>query len=155
MHPRLFSNNKPASVALADVATDRTITYGELEQRANRVAHALRSLGLVGGDTMGLLCNNCPEYLDAYWGAQRSGITLVPLSTRLTISEITYIVNDSGAKALLVSAAIPDALQGVAEARSAMKGLELILSIGAYRDGTRCARRSPIRRSATRISACA
>src|ERR1700722_7807506 len=84
MHPRLFSDSKPAAVALTEVATNHTISYRELEQRANRVAHALRSLGLVSGDTLGLLCNNCPEFMDVYWGAQRCGVTLVPLSTRLT-----------------------------------------------------------------------
>jgi long-chain acyl-CoA synthetase len=131
MHPRLFSESRATAIALADVATDRAITYRELERRANRVAHALRSLGLVTGDTIGLLCNNCPEFLDAYWGAQRSGITLVPLSTRLMPSEIVYIVNDSGAKALVVSAAVPNAVQSTSDARAAMKGLEHLLSIGA------------------------
>jgi len=130
MHPRLFSDSKPTSVALADVATNRTITYRELEQRANRVAHALRSLGLANGEALGLLCNNCPEFMDVYWGAQRCGVTLVPLSTRLTPNEVVYIVNDSGAKVLVVSAAIADAVQGVATARAAMQGLEHLLSIG-------------------------
>lgn len=111
-------------------ATGETVTYADLEARANRGAHALRQLGLRAGDTVALACDNRPEFFDLYWAAQRSGLTLVPLSTRLKADEIAYIVNDSGAKLLLIAESLASIALELAAAQSTMPQLANILAIG-------------------------
>lgn len=130
MHPRLHAETFPEKAAVIMAGTGETISYGELEQHANRGAHALRALGLGNGDTLALASDNRPEVFDIYWAAQRAGLILVPLSARLKSDEIAYIVNDSEAKALLVSDALADTARDVATKRGDMPGLAHVLTIG-------------------------
>ncbi len=130
MHPRIHAQNQPVSAALVMPATGETVTYGELESRANRAAHALRQLGLGIGDTVAMACDNRPEFFDLYWATQRAGLTLVPMSTRLKADEIAYIVNDSGAKALLISEYLAETAQELEKVRASMPGLNHICALG-------------------------
>ncbi len=130
MHPRIHAQNQPDTLALVMAGSGETVTYAQLEARANRGAHALRALGLGIGDTVAMVCDNRPEYFDIFWATQRSGLTLVPVSTRLKPDEIAYIALDSGAKALLISDYLTDTALELAKARTSMPGLEHILAIG-------------------------
>ena len=129
MHPRLHAESRPDHPALIFSSTGETIGYGALEDRANRGAQAVRALGLANGDAMAIVCDNRPDYLDVYWAAQRAGIVMVPVSTRLKPEEIAYIVNDSGTRLLLVSSA--ETAQGLEAIRATMPGLAAIVTIGA------------------------
>jgi acyl-CoA synthetase (AMP-forming)/AMP-acid ligase II len=80
------------------------ITFGDLERRANQGAHLLRSAGLGNGDVLAICIDNCPGFFDVACAASRSGLTLVPISTKLTATEVAFIVQNSNAKALVVSA---------------------------------------------------
>ena len=84
-----------------------TMTYGELEREANRFARLLRSRGMgqprTVGETFAVLLENRPEYYVLAWGSQRVGTMLVPVSTRLTGPEISYILTDAEAKILVTS----------------------------------------------------
>lgn len=131
MHPRIHAQNKPDALALIMAASGETISYAQLEARANRAAHALRALGVTIGDTVAVICDNRPEFFDLFWGTQRSGITMVPVSTRLKCDEIAYIVEDSGSKVLLISETLAETAQQVARSRPTMPGLQHILAIGA------------------------
>lgn len=130
MHPRIHAETQPDKVALAMASSGETVTYGELEQRANRGAHALRHLGLGKGDTLAIACDNRLEFFDIYWAAQRAGVILVLLSTRLKLDEIVYVVNDSSASVLLVSDALPTVACDLDAARKAMPGLVRVVTIG-------------------------
>lgn len=80
------------------------ITFGDLERRANQGAHLLRFAGLGNGDVLAICIDNCPGFFDVACAASRSGLTLVPISTKLTATEVAFIVQNSNAKALVVSA---------------------------------------------------
>lgn len=108
-----------------------TVSYGDLEARANRGAHALRALGLQNGDAVAIACDNRLAFFDIYWAAQRSGLILVLLSARLKADEIAYIVNDSGAKVVLVSDAMAQTALDCVANQAAMPGVLQIVSIGA------------------------
>lgn len=136
MHPRIHAESQPEKIALVMARTGESLTYGELERRANQAAHALRKLGLKTGDTMAIACDNRLEFFDIYWAAQRAGIILVLLSARLKLDEIAYIVNDSGARALLVSDAMADTARAVAASRDKVPGLMQLLPIGPVDDLT-------------------
>ena len=77
MHPRLHAESNPDKPALILAASGDSVTYAQLEARANRGAHALRALGLNNGDALAIACDNRLEFFDIYWAAQRSGSTLV------------------------------------------------------------------------------
>jgi long-chain acyl-CoA synthetase len=130
MHPRLHAQTYPHKPALTLASSGNSISYSQLEARANRGAHAMRYLGLNNGDALAISCDNRLEFFDIYWAAQRSGLILVLLSARLKTDEITHIVNDSGAKALLISDTMSDTARDVLARRAAMPRLEKIVTIG-------------------------
>ena len=146
MHPRLHADTMPDSAALILSVSGETVTYHMLESRANRAAKAFRALGLVRGDTIAMACENRAEFLDIYWATQRSGLILVPLSTRLKPGEIAYIVTDSGSKLLLVSAGMADTARELVAMRADISGLEKIVAIDSIDDlpewGALCAAQS-------------
>lgn len=90
----------PRRIAL--VTPEKTFTYGDLNHEANRVAHALASLGLKEGDRIGVLCMNYPQFLTLLFGAGKVGIVVVSLNYRLTPTEIAYQMQDSNVRALFI-----------------------------------------------------
>lgn len=73
-------------------------TYKELNERANRLANAMKSLGVGYGDRVALLALNEPEYYDMYFGLGKIGAILVPINYRLAGPEIQFIISDCSAK---------------------------------------------------------
>lgn len=69
-------------------------TYKELNERANRLANAMKALGVGYGDRVGLLALNEPEYYDLYFGLGKIGAVLVPVNYRLAGPEIQFILSD-------------------------------------------------------------
>jgi fatty-acyl-CoA synthase len=86
----------------AVVCQDRRFTYAEFGDRVRHLAGALRKAGLKTGDRVAFLSLNCHRLLEAYFGVLEAGCVLLPLNIRLAASELTYILNDSGAAALFV-----------------------------------------------------
>ena len=106
MHPSIHGAETPDKPALIVAETGETVGYAELDRRSNRAAHLFRSAGLAVGDTIALFLENVPEFYDVAWGAQRSGLFYVCISTKLTAPEVDYIVRDSGAKLVVASAVL-------------------------------------------------
>jgi fatty-acyl-CoA synthase len=86
----------------AVVCQDQRFTYAEFGDRVRRLAGALRGAGLKAGDRVAFLSLNCHRLLEAYFGVLEAGCVLLPLNIRLVASELTYILNDSGAAVLFV-----------------------------------------------------
>jgi acyl-CoA synthetase (AMP-forming)/AMP-acid ligase II len=89
---------------VAVVCKDRRSTWGELGERMNRVANALRAAGLRKGDKVALLMTNGIEMLEIMLGAIKGGFVIVPLSSMITPQTAAMMVSDSGARALFISA---------------------------------------------------
>jgi fatty-acyl-CoA synthase len=106
MHPSVHAQTHPDKAALVVADTGETWSYAELDRRSNRVAQLFRARGLSVGDTVAIFLDNLPEYFALTWGAQRSGLFYVCISSKLTPSEAEYIVRDSGAKLVIASAAL-------------------------------------------------
>jgi long-chain acyl-CoA synthetase len=81
-------------------------TFAQLHRRANQVAHALRAAGLKSGDALALLCRNRAEFIEVFLAAMRCGLRLTPLNTHLTPAEVHYIVQDCGARVLVLEQAL-------------------------------------------------
>jgi fatty-acyl-CoA synthase len=88
----------------------KRLTYRQLNGRVNRLSKALQGLGLKSGDRLSILSTNCVGYVETIMAAAKLGAMLVPLNWRLTPTELTFILKDSGAETLLFH---PDLLETV------------------------------------------
>jgi len=104
-------SDKPAIIMYP---SGTVVTFDELEARANRLAHYFRQNGLVEGDAVAILMENNEHMHAVMWAARRSGLYYVPINTHLTAAEAAYIVDNSGASAIIGSAALRDTLIGLA-----------------------------------------
>ena len=95
------------------VQGDRRMTFGEAAAEANRLANAFVSAGLQIGDRVAFLSKNSIEYALMYFGASKAGVVPVPLNYRLAAPEWPYIINDAGAKMLIVSGEYAGAVGGI------------------------------------------
>jgi long-chain acyl-CoA synthetase len=84
------------------VAGGRTVSYGELYARSQRVAALLYDAGLRRGDGVALVLPNRPEFLEITWGCQLSGLYYSAINTHFTSDEVAYVIEDSEAKAVFV-----------------------------------------------------
>ena len=91
----------PNLEAFVDVATDRRLSYAELNARCNRTARALSGLGVGKGDRVGLLLMNGVEFMESFFAIAKLGAVCVPLNWRLVPDELAFILKDSGTKALV------------------------------------------------------
>ena len=106
MYPGHWASVKPDTIAVYDTDTDQAMTWRELDDRSNRVAQLLFARGLRPGDHLSLMMENQLEYFAIGWAAFRSGLYITCINRYLTADEAAYIVNDSGASALIASAAL-------------------------------------------------
>jgi amino acid adenylation domain-containing protein len=91
--------------AVAVVHGERTLTYRELNERANQVAHFLRRRG-VGPDVLvGVSLERCPELVIGLLGVWKAGGAYVPLDPAYPADRLAFMVEDSGARTLLVAEA--------------------------------------------------
>jgi long-chain acyl-CoA synthetase len=98
----------PSATAVVEVGGPR-LTYGELWDRASRVAGGLRAEGVAAGDRVALLLPNGADWVLAFWGIQLAGAVAVPVNTRFKESEVDYVVSDAGASFVFSpGGALPD-----------------------------------------------
>ncbi|MEA3019221.1 MAG: long-chain acyl-CoA synthetase [Actinomycetota bacterium] len=103
MYPGAHAQTTPDKPAYIMGGSGEVVTYRELDERSNRLAHVFRAAGLQRGDAIALMMENHPRYFEILWAAQRAGLYYTAMSSRLTQSEAEYIVNDCGAKAFITS----------------------------------------------------
>ena len=103
MHPGVHAETNPDKPAYIMGGTGDVVTYAELNDRSNQLAQLLYERGLRPGDGIAICMENNARYLEATWAAQRSGLYYTCISSRLTLAEADYIVNDCGAKAYITS----------------------------------------------------
>jgi long-chain acyl-CoA synthetase len=91
---------------LALVHDGSRLTWAELDDLVDRAAAALRGLGLAPGDRVVLQLGNTPDFPALYCGALRAGLVAVPANTGYTGPELTHLLADSGARALVTSSVL-------------------------------------------------
>ncbi len=83
---------------------DQRLTYRELNERSNRVASGLATLGIKAGDGVAIMMPNRPEWLYAFFATQKLGAYVVPVNTALKGEGLAYILNHSESKAIIIGA---------------------------------------------------
>ncbi|HVW26855.1 MAG TPA: long-chain fatty acid--CoA ligase [Polyangiaceae bacterium] len=106
---------------------DRTITYREIDERANKIASALVAMGVQKGDRVVTHVDNRPEFVEIYQGVMRAGAILVPTNVMYTADEMEHILTDSGA---VVAFLRGDLVEKVSERRSRFPELRGIIAVG-------------------------
>ena len=127
---REFATNTPSVVAVRD--GDRELTYAALGERSSRLACALLSAGLRTGDPVAVLLGNRLEYCEVAAGIAKAGLVAVPLNPRLTAAEARYILEHSGARALVLD----DAVAGIVADTVPDVDLRVVLSMDGTTVGT-------------------
>jgi long-chain acyl-CoA synthetase len=115
MQIREHAESNGAKPALIVHPIGTVVTFAELEARANRLAHRFRKAGLREGDTVAVILENNEHVHTVMWAARRSGLYYAVINTHLTAAEAAYIIENSGAKAVVGSAGTRKVCEGLAE----------------------------------------
>ena len=85
-------SNEPA----LEIDAGTTLTFGEIDARANRMARALASRGVAAGDRVAVYLPNCLEFLDLFLASIRLGAIFTPINVLYREREIAHIVAGRG-----------------------------------------------------------
>ncbi len=95
---RLNAKRYPDKIAL--IMDREHLTFKQLNQQCNQLAHGLLSLGIGAGDRVAILAFNCLEYPAVNYAVAKCGATLVPINFRYKKDELIYVVSNSSPKVL-------------------------------------------------------
>jgi len=92
----------PDKVCLIEVGGKKRLTYGEFNERVNRLANGLRRLGLKKGNSVGLYLTNRIEWPEIYYGLAKLGAPVVSINFNMKDEELLYVVKHSGLSLLFI-----------------------------------------------------
>ena len=98
---------------LALVHGPKRLTYAQYNVRANRLANALRRLGIQRGDNVAVLQYNYPETLESIFACFKAGCCAVPINFRLHPKEFAFIIDHSEAKAVILSSEFNESIMEI------------------------------------------
>jgi long-chain acyl-CoA synthetase len=98
-------NARVFGASTAVVCEGARLTWRELDERTNRVANAVRSLGLGRGDKVALFMSNSIAMFELFWGIAKSGCVVVTLNTLLDAASLARLGDASDAQAIFVDGA--------------------------------------------------
>ena len=97
----------------AIVFDDKRLTFGEIAGRVNRLANGLAELGVGAGDRVAVMQVNCNEHVESYFATAKLDAILVPINFRARSEELTFMLNDSGVKAIILGQRYQDMLRSI------------------------------------------
>ena len=108
----------PDRVAIVDepdqpAAPMRTATYSDLADIVRQMGVAMDEMGIEFGARVAMVSHNSARLLTSFFGVSSNGRIFVPVNYRLSADEVRYIVEHSGAEALLIDPELTDALADV------------------------------------------
>ena len=92
------------------VCGDRRLTYRELDDRADRLAHHLAALGVGPGALVGVLLERSPDLIVALVGILKAGGAYLPLDPEAPPQRLAFLLEDGGARLVLSQASLRDRL---------------------------------------------
>jgi malonyl-CoA/methylmalonyl-CoA synthetase len=98
LYDTLFGRYAGQSSAFLHLADGTVVTHDAFLAKAAQFAHVLSDAGLVPGDRLAAQIDKSPEALALYAACARTGVVFLPLNTAYTVSELSYFIEDSGAK---------------------------------------------------------
>ncbi|MCP4007649.1 MAG: acyl-CoA synthetase [bacterium] len=108
MHPGKHAQKFPDATAHVFGRSGEVVTWGELDERSNRLTQLMWDAGLRRGDHVAIFMENHPRYFEVYWAAIRSGLYFTTVNRYLSAEEAAFIIDDCGAQVLITSATLGD-----------------------------------------------
>ncbi len=112
---------------LAIVHGEKNYTYAQFNTRVNRLASALNKLGVQQGENVAILQYNYPETLESIFACFKAGCGTVPINFRLHPNEFSFIIDNSEAKAIILS---PEFNESVLNVRDRMPKVKHVITMG-------------------------
>lgn len=110
MHPSVHARAWPDKPACIMAGSGNVLTYGQLDSLSNQGAQLLRKLGVAPGAVVAHFTDNHSRFFEIAWAAERVGARFTPIPGTLTCEEALYILRDCGAKVLIASASVSQAV---------------------------------------------
>ena len=108
------------------ICQGKAFTYRQTNDRANSLINALIGLGAEKGDRVAVLSRNSNVFREIFWAAAKGGLAMVPISHRMAPREILYIINNTGAKIIVISSEYAPLLE---EIKEGISGIEHYIGI--------------------------
>jgi acetyl-CoA synthetase/medium-chain acyl-CoA synthetase len=116
----------PALLFRPEHGADRRMSFGDVRDGTNRVANALRALGIGPGDPVIVMLPKLPEWHLVMVGGLKAGALVIPSSTILRSKDLLFRAEHSGAVAIVAS---PTEIPTVESARGELRGIKHFLSV--------------------------
>lgn len=116
LYDTLFGRHEGKSTVFLQMADGTTVTHGSFLETAGQFANLLVQLGIKPGDRVAAQVEKSPEALALYAACMRSGAIFLPLNTAYTADEVSYFLENSGARLLVCDDRSAKALQPIADA---------------------------------------
>lgn len=120
-----MADRAPGRVAI--VAGTRQLTYGEVEDQANRLAHGLIAAGVQHGDRVAICLDNRPETVAAIFGVLKAGAAFMMVNPTTKAQKLVHLLGHSRARALVLAS---PALASLGEPLGGVASLETIVAVG-------------------------
>lgn len=116
----------------AIVFEGKRTSYEQLQNRVNRLANALRDIGIGAGDRIGIVEVNTDAVVETYFASAKSDGVFVPLNFRARADELAFMIQDSAPKVLLAGGRYLDLVDSIADD---LECVEHYVSLDGERDG--------------------
>lgn len=113
---------------LAVISGERALTYSQLNDESNRIANALRKMGLTKGSRLALLMESSVEWLLIWYACQKLGVAVVPLHVRLFADELARVIELAEVSGLVYSSCYSEQAQYIEQN---CEGIHSIIRQGA------------------------
>ncbi|RLB05634.1 MAG: AMP-dependent synthetase [Deltaproteobacteria bacterium] len=129
---RRVSTIYPEKVAVVDYfgkysTYGASYTWSHFNALVNKLANSFLTIGLKRGDKLGVYSDTRSQYFTIYQAVAKIGVTLVPLNTAYKGDELTYLINDSAVKALVVDA---DRIEAIESIKTQLEHTKYFIGIG-------------------------
>jgi len=116
----------------AIVFEDTRFTFGQLNERVNRLGNALLKLGVKKGDRVAMLQVNTNQCVEVYFAVAKIAAIYVPLNFRAKGNEITYMLNSSESNTVLIGQRYVDLMNSI---KPELKTVENVISLDGPQEG--------------------
>ncbi len=124
--------DKTALIVQQRVGDFETVTYGRLREQSNRLANALRALGIARGDRIAIILPQATETAIAHLAIYKLGGIALPLASLFGVEALSYRLGNAGARAAITNAA---GIAKLSQIRNDIPELKYVLSIDGAADG--------------------
>lgn len=130
MYPPTIARTRPHAPAYIMAGSGLSLTYGQLDERSNQLAHACRDLGVRDGDSVMIVMENRLEWPVIVAAGMRSGMYVTPVNWHLKAAELAALVSEAKPKVLVTS---PSLASTVGEALCDLPGV--LICVGGAPEG--------------------